>query len=109
MAVFWIDMIIDNELVALAWVSLGSEVDMRMPWGMPSDPLFWWIPICLYACLPVGYLLFFGMISTDLAKVAGSISVSVLDMASLKFHPKIFLSLLLLIFSLPPMRSPSLL
>jgi len=44
------------------------------------------------------YLAFLGMISTDLAKVGGSIRARAWDIAPLKSQPKIFLSLFLLIF-----------
>ena len=52
----------------------------------------------------VVYLAFLGSISTDLAKVGGSISVRAWDIAPLKSQPKIFLSRFLLILCVPPMR-----
>ncbi len=50
----------------------------------------------------VVYLAFLGSISTDLAKVAGSISARAWDIAPLKSQPKIFLSRFLLILCVPP-------
>lgn len=75
-AVFRVDEDIGGQAHALAWAFPGFAVDLEKPRDMPKDPLPLWIPIRLDFRVPVGYLVFFGMIWTDLAKVAGSISVS---------------------------------
>lgn len=78
-----------------SWDSLGKQDTRRHA----EAPVLWagTSPAKLSGPF-AAYLAFLGMISTDLAKVGGSIRARAWDIAPLKSQPKIFLSRFLLIF-----------